>query len=81
MIWICVECLTLIRKSHCATISTFKNDSILMRFSAYIFRCWAILLYDKFEETPNDNVINMSKLTKPYFKNISNMSVHRKLTF
>ena len=24
--------------------------------------------YDKFEETPNEKVVNMSKLTKPYFK-------------
>ena len=23
--------------------------------------------YDKFEETPNEKVVNMSKLTKPYF--------------
>ena len=26
--------------------------------------------YDKFEETPNEKVINMSKLTKPYFNEI-----------
>ena len=24
---------------------------------------------DKFEETPNEKVVNMSKITKPYFKN------------
>ena len=24
--------------------------------------------YDKFEETPNEKVVNMSKLNKPYFK-------------
>ena len=27
-----------------------------------------LFCYDKFEETPNENVVNMSKLTKPYFK-------------
>ena len=25
---------------------------------------------DKFEETPNEKVVNMSKLTKPYFNNL-----------
>ena len=24
---------------------------------------------DKFEDTPNEKVVNMSKITKPYFKN------------
>ena len=27
--------------------------------------------YDKFEETPNEKVANMSKLTKPYFSKTS----------
>ena len=26
-----------------------------------------LFCYDKFEETPNEKVVNMSKLTKPYF--------------
>ena len=26
-----------------------------------------LFCYDKFEETPNERVVNMSKLTKPYF--------------
>ena len=35
---------------------------------AYNFRCWALLF--KFEETPNEKVVNMSKLTKPYFREL-----------
>ena len=27
-----------------------------------------LFCYDKFEETPNEKVVNMSKWTKPYFK-------------
>ena len=27
-----------------------------------------LFCYDKFEETPNEIVVNMSKLTKPYFR-------------
>ena len=27
-----------------------------------------LFCYDKLEETPNEKVVNMSKLTKPYFK-------------
>ena len=27
-----------------------------------------LFCYDKFEETPNEKVVNMSKLTKSYFK-------------
>ena len=32
----------------------------------------AVVLFcgDKFEETPNEKVVNMSKLTKPYFKTV-----------
>ena len=34
-----------------------------------------LFCYDKFEETPNEKVVNMSKLTKPYFSlRISGMS-------
>ena len=34
---------------------------------AYNFRCW-LFGCDKFEETPNEKVVNMSKLTESYFK-------------
>ena len=27
-----------------------------------------LFCYDKFEETPNEKVVNMSKLAKPYFR-------------
>ena len=27
-----------------------------------------LLCYDRFEETPNKKVVNMSKLSKPYFR-------------
>ena len=42
---------------------------------AYNFRCWA-LFYNKFEETPNEKVVNMSKLTKPYFNLIRAVECH-----
>ena len=29
-----------------------------------------LFCYDKFEETPNEKVVNMSKLTKPYFSKV-----------
>ena len=32
--------------------------------------------YDQFEETPNEKVVNMSKLTKPYFKS-NNLKSYR----
>ena len=34
--------------------------------SAVVLFCF--VTYDKFEETPNEKVVNMSKLTKPYFR-------------
>ena len=34
-----------------------------MYIYTFNFRC-----YDKFEESPNEKVVNMSKLTKPYFR-------------
>ena len=35
---------------------------------AYNFHCWVLFLCDKFEETPNEKVVNMTKLTKSYFR-------------
>ena len=44
--------------------------------------CWPIIsavglfCCDKFKETPNEKVIDMSKLTKPYFKQAIDLSLN-----
>ena len=35
-------------------------------FLGAIISAVGLFCYDKFEETPNEKVVNMSKLTKPY---------------
>ena len=37
-----------------------------------------LFCYDRFEETSNEKVVNMSKLTKPYFSNYSLESISKK---
>ena len=34
-----------------------------------------LFCYDKFEETPNKKMVNMSKLTKPYFRILTSILV------
>ena len=34
-----------------------------------------LFCFDKFEETPSEKVVNMSKLTKPYFRYIKSIFV------
>ena len=38
-----------------------------------------LFCYDEFEETPNEKVVNMSKLTKPNFNKGENFNCHHKL--
>ena len=38
-----------------------------------------LFYYDKFEETPNEKVVNMSKLTKPYFNKELNRALNMAL--
>ena len=45
----------------------FSRVDYFEKIYAYNFRCWALLQNNKFEETPNEKVVNMSKLSKPNF--------------
>ena len=38
------------------------------KYSMPIISAVGLFCYDKFEETPNEKVVNMSKLTKTYFR-------------
>ena len=41
--------------------------TIVPRKNMPIISTVGVFCYDKFEETPNEKVVNISKLTKPYF--------------
>ena len=45
----------------------FFLGTIVPRKYMPIISAVGLFCYDKFEETPNEKVVNMSKLTKPYF--------------
>ena len=48
-------------------IGIYFLGTILPRKYMPIISAVGLFCYDKFEETPNEKVVNMSKLTKPYF--------------
>ena len=49
-------------------IAIYFLRTIVPRKYMPIISTVGLFCYDKFEETPNEKVINMSKLTKPYFR-------------
>ena len=48
-------------------IGIYFLGTIVPRKYMPIISAVGLFCYDKFEETPNEKVVNMSKLTKPYF--------------
>ena len=48
-------------------ISMYFLGTIVPRKYIPIIFAVGLFRYDKFEETPNEKVVNMSKLIKPYF--------------
>ena len=50
-------------------IGKYFLGTIVPRKYMTIISAVGLLCYDKFEETPNEKVVNMPKLTKPYFRN------------
>ena len=48
-------------------IGIYFLRTIVPRKYMPIISAVGLFCYDKFEETPNEKVVNMSKLTKPYF--------------
>ena len=51
-------------------IGKYFLRTIVRRKYMPIISAVGFFCYDKFEETPNEKVVNMTKLTKPYFKNL-----------
>ena len=49
-------------------IGMYFLGTIVLRKYMPIISAVGLFCYDKFEETPNKKVVNMSKLTKSYFK-------------
>ena len=49
-------------------IGKYFLGTIFPRKYMPIISAVGLFCYDKFEETPNEKVVNMSKLTKTYFK-------------
>ena len=55
-------------------ISIYFLRTIVPRKHMPIISAVGLFCCDKFEETPNEKVVNMSKLTKPYF-NVKYISI------
>ena len=49
-------------------VGIYFLGTIVRRKYMPIISAVGLFCCDKFEETPNEKVINMSKLTKPYFR-------------
>ena len=49
-------------------IGRYFLGTIILRKYMPIISAVGLFCYDKFEETPNEKMVNMSKLTKPYFR-------------
>ena len=56
------------QKSPTAEIGIYFLGTIVSRKYMPIISAVGLFCYDKFEETPNEKVVNMSKLAKPYFR-------------
>ena len=51
-----------------AKLGRFFLGTIIPRKNMPSISAVGLFYYNKFEETPNEKVVNMSKLTKPYFR-------------
>ena len=59
-------------------IGIYFLGTIVPRKYMPIISAIGLFCYDKFEETSNEKVVNMSKLTKSYFSNYSLESISKK---
>ena len=56
------------KSSTAEIIGIYYLGTIVPRKYMSIISTVGLFCYDKFEEAPNEKMVNMSKLTKPYFK-------------
>ena len=55
-------------------IGIYFLGTIVLRKYIPIISAVGLFCYDKFEESPNEKGVNVSKLTKPYFKHLFYMN-------